>query len=69
MRVSDQTGRQLGRTAAKILRGDLEAHEPRTTNARGSNSYQASCQSSVISAFSTLEIGQPALAPSAIFWN
>lgn len=28
---------------------------------------QVSCQSSVISAFSTLEMGHPALAPSAIF--
>ena len=30
---------------------------------------QASFQSSVTLAFSTLDTGQPALAPSAIFWN
>ena len=37
--------------------------------AAGAPSFQASCQSSVISALSTLETGQPALAPSATFWN
>src|SRR5262245_59817269 len=52
---------------SNVARAPEERHDAATSQAV--RLAQVSFQSSVTSALSTLETGQPALAPSAIFWN